>query len=87
MYNLEKVGNQRSDCQHTKSKGVPKTKTHPKPIYFWLIDYAKVQDYVDHNKLCNILKEMEIPDYLACLLRNQYADQEVTVRTGHKTMD
>ena len=51
------------------------------------IDYAKAFDYVDHNKLWKILKEMEIPDHLTCLLRNLYADQEATVRTGHETTD
>ena len=48
-----------------------------------LIDYAKAFDYVDHNKLWKILKEMGIPDHLTCLLRNLYAGQEATVRTGH----
>ena len=51
------------------------------------IDYAKAFDYVDHNKLWKILKEMGIPDHLACLLRNLYAGQEATVRTGHGTTD
>ena len=54
-------------------------------IYFCLIDYAKAFDYVDHNKLWKILKEMGIPDHLTCLLRNLYAGQEATVRTGHGT--
>ena len=48
-----------------------------------LLTYAKTFDCVDHNKLWKILKEMEIPDHLTCLLRNLYADQEATVRTGH----
>ena len=48
-----------------------------------LIDYAKAFDYVDHNKLWKILQEMGIPDHLTCLLRNLYAGQEATVRTGH----
>ena len=52
-----------------------------------IIDYAKAFDCVDHKKLCTILKEMEIPDYLTCLLRNLYAGQEATVRIGHGTMD
>ena len=52
-----------------------------------LIDYAKAFDYVDHNKLWKILKEMGIPDHLTCLLRNLYAGQKATVRTGHGTMD
>ena len=58
-----------------------------KNIYFCFIDYAKAFDSVDHNKLWNILKEMEIPDHLTCLLRNLYAGQEATVRTGHGTTD
>ena len=51
------------------------------------IDYAKAFDCVDHNKVWKILKEMGIPDYLTCLLRNLYAGQEATVRTGHGTTD
>ena len=58
-----------------------------KSIYFCFIDYAKASDYVDHNRLRKILKEMGIPDYLTCLLRNLYAGQEATVRTGHETTD
>ena len=56
-------------------------------IYFCFIDYAKAFDCVDHNKLWRILKEMGISDHLTCLLRNLYAGQEVTVRTGHGTID
>ena len=56
-----------------------------KNIYFCFIDYAKAFDCVDHNKLWRILKEIGTPDYLTCLLRNLYAGQEVTVRTGHGT--
>ena len=56
-------------------------------IYFCFIDYAKAFEYVDHNKLWKILKEMGIPDHLACLLRNLYARQEATVRTGYGTTD
>ena len=51
-------------------------------MYFCFIDYAKAFDYVDHNKLWKILREMGIPDHLNCLLRNLYAGQEATVRTG-----
>ena len=51
------------------------------------IDYAKAFDCVDHNQLWKILKEMGIPDHLSCLLRNLYAGQEVTVRTGHGATD
>ena len=58
-----------------------------KNFYFCFIDYAKAFDCVDHNKLWKILKEMGIPDHMACLLRNLYAGQEATVRTGHGTTD
>ena len=58
-----------------------------KNIYFCFIDYAKAFECVDHNKLWKILKEMGIPDHLTCLLRNLYAGQEATVRTGHGTTD
>ena len=58
-----------------------------KNIYFCSIHYAKPFDFVDHNKLWKSLKEMGIPDHLICLLRNLYADQEATVRTGHGTID
>ena len=58
-----------------------------KNIYFCFIDYAKAFDCVDHNKLWEILEEMGIPDHLTCLLRNLYAGQEATVRTGHGTTD
>ena len=58
-----------------------------KNIYFCFIDYAKAFDYVDHNKLWKILKEMGIPDHLTCLLKHQYAGQEATVRTRHGTSD
>ena len=54
---------------------------------FCFIDYAKAFDYVDHNKLWTILKEMGIPDHYTCLLRNLYSGQEATVRTGHGTTD
>ena len=55
--------------------------------YFCFVDYAKAFGCVDHNKLWKILKEMRIPDHLTCLLRNLYAGQEATVRTGHGTTD
>ena len=54
-------------------------------MYFCFTDYAKAFDCVDHNKLWKILKKMEIPDHLTCLLRNLYAGQEATVRTRHGT--
>ena len=64
-----------------------KAREFQKNIYFCFIDYAKAFDCVDHNQLWKILKEMGIPDHLACLLRNIYASQEATVRTGHGTTD
>ena len=67
---------------HRKCKGIPE-----KNIYFHFTDYVKAFDCVDHNKLWTILKEMGIPDHLTCLLRNLYAGQEATVRTGHGTTD
>ena len=66
---------------------IKKAREFQKNIYFCFIDYAKAFDYVDHNKLQKILKEMGIPDHLTCLLRNLYAGQEATVRTGHGTTD
>ena len=64
-----------------------KAREFQKNIYFCFIDYAKAFDCVGHNILWKILKEMGIPDHLTCLLRNLYAGQEATVRTGHGTMD
>ena len=64
-----------------------KQESSRKNIYFCFIDYAKAFDCVDHNKLWKILKDMGTPDHLTCLQRNLYADQEVTVRTGHETTD
>ena len=75
--------NQRSNCQHPLDHR--KSKRVPEKHLFLLNDYAKALDCVDHNKLWKILKEMGIPDHLTCLLRNQYAGQEATVRTGHGT--
>src|SRR5574341_1468218 len=66
---------------------IEKAREFQKNIYFCFIDYAKAFDCVDHNKLWKILKEMGIPDCLTCLLRNLYAGQEATVRTGHGTTD
>ena len=64
-----------------------KAREFQKNIYFCFIDFAKAFDCVDHNKLWKILKEMGIPEQLICLLRNLYAGQEATVRTGHGTTD
>ena len=78
--------NQRSNCKclldHRTSKRIS-----GKKIYFCFIDYAKAFDSVDHNKLWKILKDMGIPDQLACLLRNTYKCQEVTVWTRHGIMN
>ena len=64
---------------------IEKAREFQKNIYFCFIDYSKVFDCIDHNKLWKILEEMGIPDHLTCLLRNLYAGQEATVRTGHET--
>ena len=69
------------------STGSWKKQEFQKNIYFCFIDHAKAFDCVDHNKLWKILKEMGIPEHLTCLLRNLYAGQEATVRTGHGTTD
>ena len=66
---------------------IKKAREFQKNIYFCFIDYAKAFECVDHNKLWKILKEMVIPDHLTCLLRNLYAGQEGTVRTGPGTTD
>ena len=66
---------------------IEKVREFQKKTYFCFTDYAKAFNCVDHNELWEILHEMGIPDYLACLLKNLYAGQEATVRTGHGTMD
>ena len=66
---------------------IGKAREFQENIYFYIIDYAKAFDCVNHNKLWKILKEMGIPDHLTCLLKNLYAGQEATVRTGHGTTD
>jgi len=66
---------------------IKKAREFQKKIYFCFIDYTKTFDCMDHNKLWKILKEMGIPDHLTCLLRNVYAGQEATVRTGRGTTD
>ena len=64
-----------------------KAREFQKNIYIFFIDYVKAFDCVDHNKLWEILKEMEIPEHFTCLLQNLYARQEATVRTRHRTTD
>ena len=71
----------------TSAGSLKKQESSRKNIYFCFIDYAKAFNYVDYNKLWKILKEMGIPDHLTCPLRNLYAGQEATVRTGHGTTD
>ena len=66
---------------------IEKAREFQKNIYFCFTNYAKALDCVDHNKQWKILKEIEIPDHLICLLRNLYAGQEATVRNGHGTKD
>ena len=66
---------------------IEKAREFQKNMYFCFIDYAKAFDCVDHKKLWKILQKMGIPDHLTCLLRNLYAGQEVTVRSGHGTTD
>ena len=81
---LEKV--EEPEIKLPTSVGSSKKQEFQKNIYCF-IDYAKASDSVDHNKLWKILKEMEISDHLTFLLRNLYAGQEATVRTGHGTTD
>ena len=69
------------------STGLKKAREFQKNLYLRFTDYVKAFDCVDHNKLWKILTEMGIPDHLTCLLRNLYAGQEATVRTGHGTTD
>ena len=75
--------NWRSNCQHLFNHR--KSKRIPEKHLLCFIDYAKAFDCVDHNKLWKIIKEMGILEHLTCLLRNLYAGQEATVRTGHET--
>ena len=83
---LEKA--EESEIKLATSAGSWKKQASPrKNIYFCFIYYAKAFDCVDHNKLWKILKEMGIPDHLTCLLRNLYAGEEATIRTGHGTTD
>ena len=82
---LEKA--EEPDIKLPTSPGSWKKQEKQKNIYFCFIDFAKAFDFVDHNKLWKILKEIGIPDHLTCLLRNLYASQEATVRTEHGTTD
>ena len=67
--------------------GLSKKREFQKNVYFCFIDHVKAFDYVDHNKLWKILKDVGIPDHRTCLLRNLYSGQEATIRTAHGTME
>ena len=88
MYKLDLEKAEEPEIRLPTSAGSQKEQeSSRKNIYFCFIDYAKAFDCADHHKLWKILKEMGIPDHLTCLLRNLYAGQEATVRTGHGTTD
>ena len=85
MFKLDLEKAEEPENKLPTSAGSSKKQEFQKNIYFCFIDCAKAFNCVDHNKLWKILNEMGIPDYLTCLLRNLYAGQEATVRTGHGT--
>ena len=87
MFKLDLEKAEEPEIKLQTSVGSLKKQESSKSIYFCLIDYAKAFNCVDHNRLWKNLKEMGIPDHLTCLLRNLYADQEATVRTGHGKID
>ena len=82
---LKRQSNQRSNFQHPWI--IKKAREFQKNIYFCFSDYAKAFDCMDHDKMWQILTEMGMPDQLTCLLKNLYAGQEATVRTGHETTE
>ena len=87
LFKLDLEKAEEPEIKLPKSVGLLKKQEFQKNSYFCFIDYVKDFDCVDHNKLWKILKEMGTPDYMICLLRNLYAGQEATVRTGHGTTD
>ena len=88
MFNLDLEKAEEPEIKLPTSAGSSKKQeSFRKTFYFCFIDYAKAFDCVDHNKLWKILKEMGIPNHLTCLLKNLYAGQEATIRTGHGTTD
>ena len=87
MFKLVLEKTEEAEIKLLTSAGSWRKQEFQKNIYFCFIDYAKAFDCADHNKLWEILKEMGIPEHLTCLLRNLYAGQEATVRTGHGTTD
>ena len=87
MFKLDLEKAEEPEIKMPTSARSSKKQAFQKDIYFCFIDYAKAFDCVDHNRLRKILKKMGIPDHLTCLLRNLYAGQKATVRTGHGTTD
>ena len=87
MYKVDLEKAEEPEIKLPTSVGSEKKEEFQKSIYFCFTDYTKAFNCVDHNKLWKILQEMGLPDHLTCLLRNLYAGQEVTVRTGHGTTD
>ena len=85
MFKLDLEKAEEPEIKWPTSAGSSKKQKSSKKTSICFIDYAKAFDFVDHNQLWKILKEMGIPDHLTCLLRNLYAGQEATVRTGHGT--
>ena len=86
MFKLDLEKAEEPEIKLPTSVGSWKSMRLPENIYFCSIDYAKALDWLDHNNLWKILQEMGIPDHLT-FLRNLYAGQEATVRTGHGTTD
>ena len=87
MFKLDLEKEEEPEIKLPTSIGSSKKQEFQKNIYFCFMDYTKAFDCVHHNKLWKILQEMGIPDHRTCLLRNLYAHQEATVRTGHETTD
>ena len=87
MFKLDLEKAEESEIKLPISVGSLKKKEFQKNIYFCFVDYAKAFDCVDHNRPWKILQQMGIPDHMTCLLRNLYAGQEATVRTGHGSTD
>ena len=85
MFKLDSEKAEEPEIKLPTSTGSSKKQEFQKNIYFYFIDYAKVFDCVDHNKLWKILQEMRIPNHPTCLFRNLYVGQESTVRTRHGT--
>ena len=87
MFRLDLETAEEPEIKLPTSIGSSKNQEFQKNMYFCFIAFAKDFDCVDHNKLWKIFKDMGIPDHITCLLRNLYAGQEATVRTGHGTTD